>query len=822
MKRILSIIVLALAMTGAFAQQITEQEAMERALQYMSSGKATNGRMLAPARKGSIKLESAPVEADRIYAFNVENGGFIVASADSRTLPVLGYSTTGNIDWDNMPDNMREWLKSYDEAIATLGDRTDFVDGNSTNMAPTRQDRTPVESLIKTHWDQTAPYWNQTPVYNGDDPNLKGRQCLTGCMATALAQVMNYYQWPKTVPNGIPDYDFDTEYNGNQKILHIDALPPVTFDWANMLNDYVRINPDTWQNELLGTPAQHEAVATLMRYCGQAVKIYYSPDFSGGYLNDYKNAILDYFGYASAQLLNHRYAFGIDEWEGIIYDELADGRPVIYCGLDVIAGGHAFVCDGYDGNGLFHINWGWGGYGDGYFSLSVLNPYSLEDGNSGSYGMGFSSNQGVVVHINPTEKMKPVGYSTEEEVFQYSNIYLVNNNTAIFRFHYDKDDAGSVTQDYAFGTVADNGTLNPDFIGNPNDSIVYSTNRMTVVIDSTRFQPGDSLRLYPMQRFRKPGAEWRVIPPLESHIVAGRTDNGLFFINIHGTVINLECIDGAISKGTGRLGDLCDVTVSVKNLSDKDYIDLLYLVPLYYGHINKDQTDGTKPLSQGGKMKNVAYIRSGQTDQVTFSFIPQRGGLVLFKLITEDQKNPGYFTLELNNDTLVNYNNYIENNSWLSHEGDKWFYNIELRDKPDINMPHWIPSDSIGLKARLFWGDEQVDSIFIRDEIREYLTLLPEKGGDGDYIFSYRMPIEIRPDCEISMDSYLGEWINNCMTKECCEHDYIFRYTDLTIVKQVDAQQNDEPYYDLLGRPINGVPQEKGLYIKGNRKVYIK
>lgn len=158
MKRILTFILLVFSITGVYAKHLTEQEVMERVLQYMNSGKAVNGRMLAPARKGSIKLSSVPVEADRIYAFNMENGGFIVASADSRTLPVLGYSTTGSIDWDNMPDNMREWLKSYDEAIATLGDRTDFVDGNSTDETGTRQDRTPVEPLIKTHWDQDAPY----------------------------------------------------------------------------------------------------------------------------------------------------------------------------------------------------------------------------------------------------------------------------------------------------------------------------------------------------------------------------------------------------------------------------------------------------------------------------------------------------------------------------------------------------------------------------------------------------------------------------------------------------------------------------------------
>ena len=116
------------------AQQLTEQQAMERALQYMNSGKAsaTARRMAAPANRGSMKLQAAPVEATKIYAFNMEGGGYVIASADSRTLPVLGYSTTGSIDWEHMSENMRSWLKQYDEAIVTLGHRTDFRDGEQT------------------------------------------------------------------------------------------------------------------------------------------------------------------------------------------------------------------------------------------------------------------------------------------------------------------------------------------------------------------------------------------------------------------------------------------------------------------------------------------------------------------------------------------------------------------------------------------------------------------------------------------------------------------------------------------------------------------
>ena len=124
-----------------YAQPLTEQEAKERVLQYMNSGKAPANarRMAAPAQGGHMKLEAIPVEAEKVYAFNMEGGGFVIASGDQRTLPVLGYSTTGSIDGSRMPENMRSWLKHYDDAIATLGDRTDFEEGGAHGHRPAHQ-----------------------------------------------------------------------------------------------------------------------------------------------------------------------------------------------------------------------------------------------------------------------------------------------------------------------------------------------------------------------------------------------------------------------------------------------------------------------------------------------------------------------------------------------------------------------------------------------------------------------------------------------------------------------------------------------------------
>lgn len=642
-----------------WAQHISEQQARARVVEFFHAQSGSHVRR-APAVNRELKAVS--IDASSIYAFNCEGGGFVIASGDSRTLPVLGYSTTGSLDWERMPENMRAWLKSYDDAVATLGDRTDFVDGNALNdagmsLTNTRSDKAPVEPFIKSHWDQLAPYWDLAPLYDGADPNKQGEQCLAGCMATAMAQVMNYYQWPQTVPDGIPAYEYETEYKSTKKVWQIDALPPVTFDWDNMLDDYVVMDPETGKSEEVGTEGQKRAVATLMRYCGQAVKMEYDPDESGSRESDEQLAYVNYFGYPAATLL-YRSAFDIDEWEDLIYGELAAKRPVRYNGYSD-DGGHAFICDGYDENGMFHINWGWGGCNDGYFSLSILNPYNNTSAGSGSSGIGFSINQSAIIYIDPTleKQFRPSG--SRPQIYQNHSIRVQGKNTVRFDFFYRYEDAGEAVFDHALGTMDEEGHLTPRFMGDPNDSIVYPSNYMLVDIESSAFQPGDSLTLYPMLCSRKPGAEWLVVSPVESHVVAGRTDEGRFFIHVYGDIFQLECVGGSITKGTGKLNQRSDVTISVRNLGEKDYVDELYLTPSYYGYIEEaDITDKT-PFLSGEKMECGAYIRAGQEEEVTFSFVPKKGGLVVFKAYDAVDKYIGYFTLELTEDTRISDAGYV-------------------------------------------------------------------------------------------------------------------------------------------------------------------
>ena len=837
MKKIITIIIAVICFPVVLsARQLTEQEAMERALQYMNRGKsfAQSRNMAAPA-----KLEAAPVEAEKIYAFNMEGGGYVIASADSRTLPVLGYSTTGSLDWEQMPDNMRSWLKHYDEAIATLGSRADFLDGEQTStlsyaqgattaLQSRRAGRTAVEPLIKTHWDQEAPYWDQVPTYQGPEAELRGKQCYAGCVATAMAQVMNYWQWPTAVPDGLPDYDYDIKYNGSNYTWHIGALPPTRFRWDLMLNDYYVRNEETQQDDPLGTDEQRKAVATLIRYCGQALKTSYNPNASGAYSLDIPEVLIDYFDYNTPKFISHVIFPDIDKWEEIIYGELAAGRPMIYRGASE-RGGHSFVCDGYDGNGLFHINWGWGGSDDGYFALAVLNPYDNTSAGSGSSGIGFCIEEGVVIYTDPHMDLQPVPYyDYGSRFYQTDTIFLYNNNNAVF--FYSFDEAYNEVADHALGTIDSVGNLHPLYMADPIDSIVYSKmvfdcNYCLVGIDSTVFATGQTVTLYPMLRFRHPGEEWQLIPPVEYNLTVGCDEDGYFFMRSNHKKYDLQLTDVAITKGTGLLDERSDITIRVRNNESLDYVSKLYLVPCYFGHITPEEFGIIPALAEGTKMTCGAYIPAKGEADVTFSFVPEYGGTIVFRAYT-DNRYIGELPLEFNNDTLINYDPYLENKSYLSRDGDQWYWNVELADRIGTKMPHWIPSDSLYLRVRYYIGDDKVKLIKENTGLKEYLTALPDSIGSGNYTFTYQMSVEVGQPGEYYFDSYLGEFVDEELVSYCCAEYYNFTIDDNTGIdnKQADspADQSVKPWFDLQGRPLNIKRTRRGLYIQGNRKLFIR
>ena len=310
-----------------------------------------------------------------------DKGGFVIVSNESRTIPILGYSDSGTFDPDNMPENMRAWLQGYADEIAWLQkqkeNNTVTVTKSRTRGGNTKADIPP---LVTTKWNQRAPYNNLCPTYSGNN------RAVTGCAATAMAQVMYYHKWPIEATTAIPGYTI----NGVTR----PSLDAIIFDWGNMKETYTGSETDETA----------KAVATLMQYCGYSIEMDYGPE-SGAYTIKVAGALKDYFDYNDeTTCVVSRIFYTSDKWRDIIYHELSERRPVLYAGQST-GGGHAFVCDGYkneNSTDYFHINWGWGGQSDEYYVLSVLNPYAGQSTGGSSSNDGFHYGQLAVIGIQPS------------------------------------------------------------------------------------------------------------------------------------------------------------------------------------------------------------------------------------------------------------------------------------------------------------------------------------------------------------------------------------------------------------------------------------
>ena len=241
MKKISTLVMLLLVVLTGSAQPISRQEAMKRAIQFLQSSPAQGSTRRAMT--ATPQLNEVVTDMSHLYVFNIDGGGYVIASGDERAVSVLGYSTNGTINWQRMPENMRSWLHSYDEAIAKLPQGTTTTTTQPSAISQ-RASRAVIKPLLTTAWYQSPLYNDDCPVYNGQVAKYKGLLSMTGCTATAMAQVMNYHKWPQAATNDIPAYDYQVD-NLQSKLtetFHLDALPAVTFDWNNMRDRYLKLN----------------------------------------------------------------------------------------------------------------------------------------------------------------------------------------------------------------------------------------------------------------------------------------------------------------------------------------------------------------------------------------------------------------------------------------------------------------------------------------------------------------------------------------------------------------------------------------------------
>ncbi|MBR6948235.1 MAG: C10 family peptidase, partial [Muribaculaceae bacterium] len=373
MKKILCLATLLIALLPAWSATVDQRSAQHMAQQFMQrhtlAGHMHTG--MAGIKLSHTEFMSHQSSAPAYYIFNAGNT-FIIVAGDDRAREILAYGDQP-LDMAHLPANMQYWLTQYKQQMEYLHAHPAL---QPSIQSPLRASTT-VTPLLSANWSQNAPYWNECPVFGTDT-------CYTGCPATSLSMVFHYWKYPKQQTPAVPSYMLPS-YG-----TFLPELAPTTFDWDNMLDNYIAGQ----YNDV-----QASAVAHLMRYIGQAEEMDYTISGSGALGNDILRAV-KFFEYdQNAQLVYKTddlgYANYTDaQWGSMIETELAAGRPIVYCAYDNLTGsGHAFNLDGVDSDGNYHINWGWNGRGNGYFAL---NAFSYND-------YTFGTGQQMIIGIQPPE-----------------------------------------------------------------------------------------------------------------------------------------------------------------------------------------------------------------------------------------------------------------------------------------------------------------------------------------------------------------------------------------------------------------------------------
>lgn len=395
MRKILFFVALMFAVVQATAAPVDLRSAQSEAQKFVQQ-KLYGGKLMAPI-SGDMKLAHVEMNSkvfDRpvFYIFNTSNG-HVVVSGDDRSERILGYGDYP-LDYNNIPCNMKALFAMLKEQIEYLQAHEDMVAQAPSLMAPARIPS--VAPLLTALWDQEAPYWNMCKINNN--------QCLTGCPATSAAMVFHYWKYPDFETPEVPAYrcELSTSMWGSATYVNVAALPPVTFDWEHMRDSYSGSY----------TTQEANAVATLMRYVGQAEHMAYGTSAAGGSGVDADSVILianafKLFGYDEETVRvvkkTSAYSGGTtlysdSEWAAIMQEELSEGRPIVFCAIagGFFGGGHAFNVDGYDAStNKYHINFGWSGAYNNYYAINSFT----------GQGSTFNQYQQMVIGIQPPLKL---------------------------------------------------------------------------------------------------------------------------------------------------------------------------------------------------------------------------------------------------------------------------------------------------------------------------------------------------------------------------------------------------------------------------------
>ena len=403
------LVVLLLCCISMLAQHRSESEAIQIAQEFFGKKGFTpklsvvsHQKVEAQVRKKVASARKAPAKSQSFYVVNDEaNNRFVIVSADERMYQILGYSVNGTFSTDDAPDGLLFMLDEYNRQY-------DLVSSLGGTSASLQKDKavTPIDPLLSTKWYQRDPYWLQCPQYSGE-------YCVTGCVATAMAQVMAFHRYPDNAQGGSLNYK-----SGELGIYQYINFDSQHFDWNKIQNTYGYYYDENGIRHSAPerTVEEKNEVAKLMHACGISVFMDYNISANGGsgaYPSDIPYALIHYFGYNPNIYYAGKDYYTRVEWDSLIVSELKANRPVIYGGSGSL-GGHQFVLDGVDDNGRYHFNFGWNGNNDGYYELDAISPSIYN----------FSSNQSMILLVT-----KDV-IGTPSDVF-YSKIFKLPSSVTV-------------------------------------------------------------------------------------------------------------------------------------------------------------------------------------------------------------------------------------------------------------------------------------------------------------------------------------------------------------------------------------------------------
>ncbi|MBO4800400.1 MAG: C10 family peptidase, partial [Bacteroidaceae bacterium] len=551
-----------------------------------------SGVLGGSAAESSSPAESLSPSSSPLFAFKIgEKDGFIILSADERAADVLAYSTTGSLE--SIPDNMRAWFAGYQDQLRYLATQP------ATAAGPRRTEgeitaKNPISPLLTTMWNQKEPYNLKCPTF------INGERCVTGCVATAMAQVMYYHQWPDSTIAEIPSYISSPSYNGG---IAMDSIPAgLHFDWENMTEIY---QGDESEEQI-------EAISTLMLAAGASVRMNYRDFLNGGSssaLYDVPYALKTYFDYSPALHYEYRAHYTADVWEQMVYDELKAGRPVLYQGSSS-GGTHDFVVDGYS-EGFFHINWGWGNdNSEVYCRLTVLNPGNNSGAGASSTLDGYSSDQSAVFGIKKNEG---------EEPHQDYCLTAVNINVegAYVRCNFENNTGVAELFSYGIGTIDEDGKITPIQVAR----MEFSTT--SVIVNSTfrvsRLDPG-TYRVIPISKLASAN-KWNTnVNPETEYIEAVVTEEDVT-LTVHKPVVDLAAQIEVL--GSHLVGERHTVRVTITN-NGSEFYGKIYLLINHEG-------EAPKLLHSAG-----ITVRAGAEVVTDFSYVTNKPDTVFFSVATDN------------------------------------------------------------------------------------------------------------------------------------------------------------------------------------------